>query len=199
VLLYKGVREVLFWGTVKVSALGRVTIGQWLLACSWRRPRAKEECMAGQIEFVVYLTELLGKTIKDKPVAAAYLYGSAARGEMTPLSDADIGLLIRGPLSLLQKLDLELSVEVELASLGCGLSDVRVVNEAPIALRGELVTEGILLYSADESERAEFETRARREYFDFLPFLERLRESYLRPSSEKHDQERHTRGLLRQG
>jgi predicted nucleotidyltransferase len=152
--------------------------------------------MAGQIEFVAHLTELLGQTLKDKPVAAAYLYGSAARGEMTPLSDVDIGLLIRGPFSLLEKLDLELSIEVELASLGCGLSDVRVVNEAPIALRGDLVTEGILLYSADESERVEFETRARREYFDFLPFLERLRESYLHPSSdsEKPDQERHTRG-----
>jgi predicted nucleotidyltransferase len=152
--------------------------------------------MKGRMGLVGHLRKLLGQVLKDKPVAAAYLYGSAARGEMTPLSDVDIGLLIRGPLSLLGKLDLELSVEVELASLGCGLSDVRVVNEAPIALRGELATEGILLYSADESERVEFETRARREYFDFLPFLERLRESYVRPSSdsEKHNQERHTRG-----
>jgi hypothetical protein len=78
--------------------------------------------MAGQIEFVAHLTQLLGQTLKDKPVAAAYLYGSAAMGEMTPLSDVDIGLLIRGPLSLLGKLDLELSVEVEWASLGCAES-----------------------------------------------------------------------------
>jgi predicted nucleotidyltransferase len=78
--------------------------------------------MAGQIEFVAHPTELLGQTLKDKPVAAGYLYGSAARGETTRLSDVDIGLLIRGPLSLLGKLDLELSVEVEWASLGCAES-----------------------------------------------------------------------------
>lgn len=150
--------------------------------------------MTGHTEVVEYLQELLGRVLKDKPVAAAYLYGSAARGETTPLSDVDIGLLIRSPLSLLEKLDLELAVEVELASLGCGRSEVRVVNEAPIALRGELVTEGILLYSADESERVDFETRARGEYFDFLPCLELIRAHYLRTSFEELDGKRHDRG-----
>ncbi|MFW6084702.1 MAG: nucleotidyltransferase domain-containing protein, partial [Gemmatimonadota bacterium] len=29
-------------------------------------------------------------------IAAAYLYGSAARGTATPLSDVDVGLLFRG-------------------------------------------------------------------------------------------------------
>ncbi len=94
-----------------------------------------------------------------------------------------------------QIMESEFPLENTLVCLGKGaLSDVRVVNEAPIALRGELVTEGILLYSADESERVEFERRARREYFDFLPVLVRLRESYLRPSfdSEEHDEEGHT-------
>lgn len=150
--------------------------------------------MTGHRELVAHLRQLLGRVLEDRPVAAAYLYGSAARGEMTSLSDVDIGLLIRYPLSLLEKLDLELAVEVELASLGWGRSEVRVVNEAPIALRGDLVTEGILLYSADESARVDFETRARGEYFDFLPYLELIREHYLRTSFEELDGKGHNRG-----
>jgi predicted nucleotidyltransferase len=132
-----------------------------------------------QTELFTQLSELLDTILADKPVVAAYIYGSAVRGQMTDLSDIDIGLLIRSQLSPLERLDLELAVEVELASCGHTQCDVRVVNDAPIALRGELVTKGVLLYSADESRRVAFETRSRGEYFDFLPCLERVRGGYL--------------------
>lgn len=146
------------------------------------------------MQLVAELQKLLEQVLKDNPVAAAYLYGSAARGEMTPLSDVDIGLLSQYPVSLLGQLDLELSVEVELASLGYERSDVRVINDAPIALRGELLTEGLLLYSADEPRRVDFETRARREYFDFLPHLEYSRQYCWRRFSEELDRLGQRRG-----
>ena len=62
----------------------------------------------------------------------------------------------------------------------CGLSqiDVRIVNEAPLILRGQVVTDGLLLFARDEDTRVEFETRTRSEYFDFLPVARQLRESF---------------------
>ena len=58
-------------------------------------------------------------------------------------------------------------------------SDVRVINEAPIMVRGEVVTSGLLLYSGDEVARVEFETRTYSEYFDFLPTAVAIREAHL--------------------
>ena len=35
---------------------------------------------------------------------------------------------------------------------------MRIINDAPLVLRGKVVTEGMLLYAQDESVRVEFET-----------------------------------------
>jgi len=53
----------------------------------------------------------------------------------------------------------------------------------PITLQYKIVTEGMLLYEKDAIERYEFENAVKREYFDFMPYLEYLREKkygYLR-------------------
>jgi hypothetical protein len=112
-------------------------------------------------------------------VSLAYLFGSAASGHMTPLSDVDIALIADPPLSPRDKLRLELAVADALAQ-HCGLvdADVRVINEAPVMLRGQVVTEGHLLFARDEVTRVEFETRTRSEYFDFSPIAEQLREVF---------------------
>jgi uncharacterized protein len=126
------------------------------------------------------LKSCLAGVFSRHPVALAYLFGSAATGRTTPLSDIDIALvLLEGQIDDKDRLMFELKVEDELAS-GCGLSnaDVRVINKAPVAIRGEVVTEGILLFSRDEELRVEFETRTRSEYFDFLPAIKFIRESY---------------------
>ena len=46
----------------------------------------------------------------------------------------------------------------------------------PITLQYKIVNEGILLYERDAVERSEFENAVKREYFDFTPYLEYLRE-----------------------
>lgn len=49
--------------------------------------------------------------------------------------------------------------------------DLIVLDEASLELRGRVVQEGRLLYSADESRRVAFEVRTQSEYLDFLPVL----------------------------
>jgi uncharacterized protein len=121
----------------------------------------------------------LAKILAPQPVRLAYLYGSTATGQTTPFSDVDIALVLEADAALPSRLHFELMVEDELAAR-CDLSqaDVRVINEAPLELRGEVVTQGILLYARDEQMRIEFETATRREYFDFQPVAEFFRQAF---------------------
>jgi len=131
----------------------------------------------------------LVSVISRYPVALAYLYGSAAVGRDTPLSDIDIALVLGEKQSIpVSRLAMELQVADELARV-CGLknADVRVIDNAPIMLRGEVVTLGVLIYSRDEVFRVEFETQTRSEYFDFLPIAMLHRQAFL--------EQLHQRGL----
>jgi predicted nucleotidyltransferase len=126
--------------------------------------------------------DCLAEVFSRYPIVAAYLYGSVARGQATPLSDVDIGILVyQGENPQLESIKFELEVE-DLVVGKCGLrkAELRVINGAPILIRGQIVTEGLLLYCRDEDARVEFETRTRSEYFDFLPVAERLAKSHLK-------------------
>ncbi len=84
------------------------------------------------------------------------------------------------------RLTMELEVEEEIARLG-GISniDVRILNEAPIMVRGEVITNGKLLYSRDEAFRVHYETTTRAAYFDFMPIAVMHREAYFERISER--------------
>jgi predicted nucleotidyltransferase len=106
-----------------------------------------------------------------------------ARGHSTALSDVDIALVLEQPLAPLARLDLELDIETALAALGVSEVDVRVINQAPPAVQGRVVTEGCLLYSRDEGKRVAFETEARSQYFDLLPMLNEQCQAYIRSAA----------------
>ncbi len=113
------------------------------------------------------------------PVDAAYVYGSVAKGPVHPFSDVDIALLMDeeavGRLSAYERLRLEADIELRIADLtGIDYADVRAINDAPIAWRGVVASEGICIYSRNAEHRIEFETRSRKEYFDFRPVLEMM-------------------------
>jgi hypothetical protein len=56
-------------------------------------------------------------------------------------------------------------------------------------VRGEVVTNGILLFSRDEGFRVDYETSTRSEYFDFMPVAAMHRQAYFERLREprKHD------------
>lgn len=58
--------------------------------------------------------------------------------------------------------------------------DLVDLRRAPLVVRGRVLQEGRLLYSADEPARVAFEVRTRSEYFDFLPTQRALRDHFLR-------------------
>ena len=133
------------------------------------------------------LADCLQEQLSGYPVAVAYLYGSAASGQMTPLSDVDVALVLAEEAKLsTDRLRFELAM-ADALSEACGLSeiDVRVINDAPLTVKGEIVTNGVLLYSGDDAARMKFETSVRSEYFDFLPVARAMRRAFFKDIAER--------------
>jgi len=137
------------------------------------------------------LRETVPVVLACYPVDAAYIYGSAARGTMTPLSDVDIALVLSTSMPPYERLKLELTLQGKIED-ACGLSpiDVRAINEAPLLVKGRVVQEGVLIYEGDHDRRVAFEVATRKRYFDFAPMAERLQAAFL--------EHIHRRGLLGQ-
>jgi len=108
----------------------------------------------------------------NRPVLFAYLYGSYATGNVHPFSDLDIGVYI-DDVPDLKYLELELSLSLEIdAKIESDVrTEVRIINNLPLVVIGNIITEGSLIYSINENIRVDFEVYVRKAYFDFLPKL----------------------------
>jgi predicted nucleotidyltransferase len=128
------------------------------------------------------LFDLLTRAVRARAgVAAAYLYGSVARGETTSLSDVDIAVLFSEDLSESVRRDLMVDISSDLVRAGIGERlDLRDIEELPLVVQGRILTEGRLAHSNDDVRRVRFETSIRMRYFDFLPFHRRDVEEGLR-------------------
>lgn len=114
--------------------------------------------------------------LSEAGIRFAYLFGSRAAGRATAASDADIAVMPSRPLSLLERERLAAKLT---RALRVPDVDLVLLDGAGLELRGHVVQEGRLVYSADEPARVAFEVRTRSEYFDFLPALRDLERGYL--------------------
>jgi uncharacterized protein len=107
-------------------------------------------------------------------IAAAYLFGSVARGEAGPRSDVDVAVLHETePPRGLAGLGLRLEGDLE-RLLGLPVQLV-VLDRAPVDLVHRVLRDGRLLADHDRSRRIAFEVRSRNEFFDLEPILRRYR------------------------
>jgi predicted nucleotidyltransferase len=112
------------------------------------------------------LVELFSRFAEEKGIAAAYLFGSVARGTARRGSDVDVAVLYQGePPQGLARFDLEGRLEGDL-----GLPvQVVILNDAPSDLVHRVLRDGKLVSERDRSCRVAFEVRSRNEYFDMEP------------------------------
>lgn len=112
------------------------------------------------------------------PVTLAYLFGSAARGQCTPLSDVDIAVYLEEP-DCARRARIYTSLLLDLKQvLGDGNVDLVYLNDASPVLAYQIIA-GRLLYCADERRRVAVETKTLRDYFDERS-LEQARHRLLR-------------------
>ena len=130
---------------------------------------------------IVLLQKHLPAILRDRPVMLAYVYGSIAEGCPLPTSDVDVALVWmptceQSPYERFQaELDIAMAIEEQ---SGIHNADVRSINDAPLQVRGQILTKGQLLYERDEDLRVEYEVYTRNRYFDFQPVLEMMRKAY---------------------
>jgi len=105
-------------------------------------------------------------------VVAAYLFGSAARGQDTHLSDVDIAVLLQDDAGGEQRLERMLALTADLEAYTDGKVQVTLLNQSPPFLAYQVIRERKRLYERNPAERVEFEVRVMKEYFDFKPRLD---------------------------
>ena len=132
-------------------------------------------------DMVNRLREGMQTVLSGQPVMLAYLFGSAVEGTMTPSSDVDIGLVFdpKCRLSAYERTQIEFTIATQIERY-CDIpeADVRSIDHAPLTVQGMIISEGILLYSRSEEFRVENEVGIRKRYFDFLPVVEMMRDSF---------------------
>jgi len=107
-------------------------------------------------------------------IDAAYLFGSVARGQARADSDVDVGVLLRAdPPRALPDFDRLADLQVRLEDLLGREVDLVPLSAAAPDLLHRMLCDRVLLFDGDHERRIGFEVRARNEYFDLQPLLER--------------------------
>ena len=115
--------------------------------------------------------------LQKREVMLAYVYGSVAKGCSLPSGDVDIAIvwLPEDKQSPYKRLKAEQDIDAEIEQqTGLHNAVVRSINDAPLMLRGQVLTEGQLLYSLNEDLRVDYEVYTRSRYFDYQVHLEVL-------------------------
>ena len=116
-------------------------------------------------------------------IIVAYLFGSAARGELRPSSDVDVAILVSKDATsttVPTLKSLQVGLQADLHEAAHRPVDLVILNQASPDLVHRILRDGVLLVERDRSARIRFEVRSRNDYFDVLPFLTRYREAPLR-------------------
>lgn len=111
---------------------------------------------------------------REAGLAAAWLFGSVARGVDSKHSDVDLAVLYEGE-PRLNRYGQPFELEGDLQKLLGRDVDVIVMNRAPVDLVHRVLRDGELLFEGNRSCRIAFEVKSRNEYFDLLPYLRRYR------------------------
>lgn len=125
--------------------------------------------------------EPLRKALSDhKEVRLALLFGSRARGQARPDSDADVAVLGEGLDVLELAADLSDAARIEV--------DVVDIKDPGYPLLNALLRDGVVLSERERGAAASWRTRALLQAETDRPGYERMRDSYLKRLAEgRHD------------
>lgn len=131
------------------------------------------------IEIEKYLSEIK-KVLEKNSVIFAYLFGSYATGIRGKLSDVDIAVFLDKKLSAKERFDRKLKIMSDISALlRKDEIDVVILNSAYPLLEHRIIKQGTLIFSSDEKERIEYESKAIMRYLDFKPFIQKYTEETL--------------------
>ena len=123
------------------------------------------------------MIEIVSEVLSARPsVVAAYLFGSAARRSPQP-GDLDIAVMLTGDADGLGE---AVALNVELERRLDFPTDVHDFDALPLDLQFRVLDEGVILVDRDPPARVRREIAAQLAYYDFRPYLDRIRDGALR-------------------
>ena len=134
------------------------------------------------------ILKLIPEILSKYPVVAfAYLYGSYATGLQHSFSDIDICIYTyKIPEDKKLNIQMEIALEIDEKLKNSTNTEVRFLDDLPLVIKGQIVTEGILIYSIDDDLRADIESYIRKTYFDFLPMIREYHHAYINHTVSQH-------------
>ncbi len=122
------------------------------------------------------LTGQLRESLHDaKDISFAYLYGSAVYDPALSGGDIDIAVYLK-PADTKEYFKKEAELTAFLISrLGTHKIDLAILNVLPLVLQYNILKDGMLILSRDETERVEFETSVMMRFFELKPYLDEYR------------------------
>jgi predicted nucleotidyltransferase len=128
-------------------------------------------------------------------ISLVYLFGSQVTGNIGPLSDIDLGVVVDHA-AMSMELQARLAHEFG-RSLGTDRIDVVLLNRAPVELVFSVIAQGVLLYERSLAEKVEYEATVMSRYYDYLPILRAQREDILRGDPDGKRVQRYREALER--
>jgi len=117
-----------------------------------------------------YFGKLAKVLEKDPDIIAVYVFGSYTTGNIGPLSDVDIAVLIDQKISASSYFDKRLDLFAKVSGiLQTDELDIVILNEAPLILAHRIFKFGKLLFSKDDLQRIRFQASAVDKYMDGAP------------------------------
>jgi predicted nucleotidyltransferase len=130
------------------------------------------------LEITNAIQRYIAESQNDDSIVAIYLFGSFLRGETEKSSDIDLAFLLDEKAYKSDPIIAMSPAHLIAAKVGMQLdreTDVTILNSASLEMAYEVVTSGKCLFELDPDMRMEYELKIKGMYFDFKPFLEKLR------------------------
>ena len=125
-------------------------------------------------------TRDLDRVLASYSVQIAYLFGSQARGEAGPMSDADVAVLFEEGVDPQARFHAKVMLTSELPAIfGAKQVDVVDLADAPPALAFRVIKDGKLIRNEDENRRVHFESRTMVRYWDTAPMRKQFEHAIL--------------------
>ena len=124
------------------------------------------------------------ETVLDgSSILAVYVFGSMLSGRSKQESDIDIAALLDEKSYKADPVAAIAPVYLAATHVGMALdreTDVTILNSASLEIAYEILTSGRCILETDPEKRLEYEIAVKGMYFDFKPFLDKLRKDCIK-------------------
>lgn len=123
----------------------------------------------------------LQESLRRHPeIIAAYVFGSAVTGKLTPMSDIDVAILLREAIPFDRELELSSEIMSAIERNFKREGDIRFLNRVrDLIFQHEVLATGKLIYEGDRDRHRAYVERIIIAYLDYLPFFQKAMHNYV--------------------